>query len=103
MSRFFVLPPRSEIGERFAAFLQLYFPGLDWDIDMRENLADALGDAAGCHENVIVVYRDDLPVGESVMNALVDGYGAEAGDEVIEIRPTGRGPELANRRFRIAA
>jgi hypothetical protein len=103
MSRFYLLPPRPELGARFAAFLQLFFPGLDWDSDMRVNLADGLGEAAGCHEGVIVVYRDDLPVGEPVLRALVDGFGAEPGDEVIEIRPTGRGPEIDNRRFRIAA
>jgi hypothetical protein len=103
MSRFYLLPPRPELGERFVTFLNLLFPGLDWDAAMRRNLADALGEAAGCHEDVIVVYRDDLPVGEPVMRALVDGLGAEAGDEVIEIRPTARGADLINRRFRIDA
>jgi hypothetical protein len=103
MSRFYVLPPRPELGERFAAFLQHFFPGLDWDSDMCVNLADGLGEAAACHEDVIVVYRDDLPLGEPVTRALVDGFGAEPGDEVIEIRPTGRGPELGSRRCRIAA
>jgi hypothetical protein len=34
---------------------------------------------------------------------LIDGFGAESGDEVIEIRSTGRGAELGSRRFRIAA
>jgi hypothetical protein len=103
MSRFYLLPPRPDLGERFASFLRLFFPGLDWDSDMRLNLADALGEAAGCHNGVIVVYRDDLPAGEPLTRALVDGFGAEAGDEVIEIRPTGRGPELVSRRFHIDA
>jgi hypothetical protein len=70
---------------------------------MRRDLADALGAAAGCHDEVIVVYRDDLPTGELVTRALVDGFGAEPGDEVIEIRPTGRGPEVTSRRFLIDA
>jgi hypothetical protein len=103
MSRFYLLPPRPELGERFASFLRLLFPGLDWDTTMRLNLADALGEAAGCHKDVIVVYRDDLPAGEMVTRALVDGFGAEPGDEVIEIRPAGRGPDFVGRRFAIVA
>ena len=35
MSRFYVLPPRPDLGERFASFLRLLFPGLDWDAAMR--------------------------------------------------------------------
>jgi hypothetical protein len=103
MSRFYLLPPRPDLGERFAAFLRLLFPGLDWDRGMRLNLADALGEAAGCHAGVIIVYRDDLPAGEPVMRALVDGFGAEPGDEVIEIRPEARGGEIVSRRFHIDA
>jgi hypothetical protein len=103
MSRFYLLPARPELGERFASFLRLFFPGLDWDPSVRVNLAEALGEAAGCHEDVIVVYRDDLPFGEAVSRALIDGFGAEPGDEVIEIRPAGRGAELVSRRFSIGA
>jgi hypothetical protein len=103
MSRFYLLPPRPELGERFATFLRLFFPGLDWDANMRLNLAEALGEVAGCQEGVIIVFRDDLPVGETVSRALVDGFGAQPGDEVIEIRPTGRGADLLSRRFAIAA
>jgi hypothetical protein len=101
MSRFYLLPPRPELGERFTAFLNLFFPGLDWDSAMRLNLAEVLGQAAGCHEDVVVVYRDDLPIGEPVSRALEDGFGAEPGDEVIVIRQTGRGGDFINRRFRI--
>jgi hypothetical protein len=103
MSRFYLLPPRAELGERIASFLRLLFPGLDWDAGMRLNLAEALGEAAECQEGVIVVFRDDLPAGETVSRALVDGFGAEAGDEVIEVRPAGRGADLVSRRFAIAA
>jgi hypothetical protein len=103
MSKFYLLPTRPELGERFAAFLRLFYPGLDWDGAMRLSLADAIGQAACCHEDVIVVYRDDLPADETVTRALMDGFGAEPGDEVIEIRPAGRGAELASRRFHVDA
>jgi hypothetical protein len=103
MSTFYVLPPRPVLGERFAGFLQLVFPGLQWDAPMRTNLADALGEAAVSHPDVFVVYREDLPPGESVARGLVDAFGAEPGDEVIEVRPAGRGVELTAARWRVAA
>jgi hypothetical protein len=103
MSRFYLLPPRPEVGARIASLLGLLLPGLDWDVAMRANLADALGDAAGYHEDVIVLYREDLPAGETVSRALVDGFGAEPGDEVIEIRSAGRDADLVSRRFAIDA
>jgi hypothetical protein len=103
MSTFYVLPPRPVVGERFAGFLQLVFPGLQWDAPMRANLADALGQAALSHPDVYVIYREDLPPGDSVARALLDGFGAEPGDEVIEMRPAGRGVELTVARWRVAA
>jgi hypothetical protein len=103
MSTFYVLPPRPIVGDRFAGFLQLVFPGLHWDAAMRTNLAEALGQAALSHPDVFVVYREDLPAGEAVANSLVDVFGAEPGDEVIEIRPAGRGVELTAARWRVAA
>jgi hypothetical protein len=103
MSTFYVLPPRPVVGERFAGFLQLVFPGLQWDAPLRTHLADALGEAALSHPDVYVVYREDLPSGESVARALVHAFGAEAGDEVIEIRPAGRGAELTAARWRVEA
>ncbi len=103
MSRFYLLPTRPELGERFAEFLRLFFPGLDWDRTMRLSLADEIGQAATWHEDVIVVYRDDLPADETVTRALRDGFGAEAGDEIIEIRLAGRGAELASRRSYVDA
>ena len=45
MSTFYLLPPRPVIGDAFAAFLNQFFPGLDWDADMRSNMAHALGEA----------------------------------------------------------
>ncbi len=103
MSTFYVLPPRPVVGERFAGFLQLVFPGLQWDAPMRINLANALGEAALSHPDVYVVYREDMPSGDSVTRALLDAFGAEPGDEVIEIRPVGRGIDMTVARWRVAA
>jgi hypothetical protein len=102
MSTFYLLPPRPVLGDHLAAFLHALLPGLDWDCATRRNLAEAVGAAATVHDNVFVVYREDLPDGEPPSRALADGFGAEPGDEVVEVR-VGRAPgELTSRRWKVA-
>jgi hypothetical protein len=101
MSVFYLLPPRPLLGDRLAGLLHGLFPGLDWDSDARSDLAEHLAEAAASRADIFVVYRDDLPPGESPARALVDGFGAEPGDEVVEVRPGGRGEELTARRWRV--
>jgi hypothetical protein len=101
MSVFYLLPSRTRIGDDFAAYLHGYFPGLDWDAQTRPNLAEALVAAATCHPDVYVVFRDEVPPGTGVVEALVDGYGAEEGDEVIEVRITGRPGQTASWRWQV--
>jgi hypothetical protein len=101
MSIFYLMPPRPFLGDRVADFLQSLFPGLAWDSSARARLAELLGNVAGEHEGVYVIYRDDLPREEAPVQALVHGFGAEAGDEIVEVRPSGRPGELVTRRWRI--
>ena len=101
MSTFYLLPPRPYLGERFAHYLQSLFPGLTWDSAAWGNLADGLAAAATCHADVYVVYREELPDGEDPARALADGFGAEPGDEVIELRAASRPGELAVRHWRV--
>jgi hypothetical protein len=56
-------------------------------------LADAIADVAVGETDAFLVFRDDLPAGERVAQALVDGFGAEEDDEVIEVRAGGRAGE----------
>jgi hypothetical protein len=101
MSIFYLMPPRPFLGDRFADFLQTVFPGLAWDSSARTNLAELLGTAACDRDGVYVIYREDLPREGASVQALVDGFGAEAGDEVVEVRPGGRPGEIVTRRWRI--
>jgi hypothetical protein len=101
MSLFYLMPPRPFLGDRFADFLQTVFPGLDWDSSSRLSLAEMLGEAAVEHDGVYVIYRDELPGGESPTVALVNGFGAEPGDEIVEVRPGGRPGEIVTRRWRV--
>lgn len=101
MSIFYLMPPRPFLGDRFADFLQTLFPGLAWDSVARAGLAETLGEAAAERSGVYVIYRDDLPREEPPAQALVNGFGAETGDEVVEVRPGGRPGEVITRRWRI--
>jgi hypothetical protein len=101
MSTFYLLPPRPYLGERFAGYLQGLFPGLHWDSAAWAHLAEGLAAAATAHPGVYVVHREELPDGEDPGRALANGFGAEPGDEVIELSAAGRADEWAVRRWRL--
>ena len=69
----------------------------------RRRLVDWLTDAAVPHPDVFLVPREDLPPGEPVEQALIAGYGAEPGDEVVEVRAAAVGGPFATRRWRLGA
>jgi hypothetical protein len=102
VSTFYLLPPRPYLGECFAHYLQGLFPGLTWDPDVWPNLAEGLASTATCRRDVFVVYREDLPEEEDLPQALVNGFGAEAGDEIIELRASGRPGAWVVQRWHIA-
>jgi hypothetical protein len=88
MATFYLLPPRSILADHLGGWLEALLPGVHLEGAVRHyfwaNLSEALAEEA-----VLVVHREDLPVGENAEQALIDGYGAEAGDEVVEVRPAG--------------
>jgi hypothetical protein len=97
MSTFYLLPPRPLVGEHFRPL----FPDLAWTGAARAELADALAAVVGRQADVFVIYREELPDGEEPARALADGFGAEAGDEVIEVRAGSRPGEWTARRWRL--
>ena len=100
MSTFYVLPSRSLLGQRFAEFLATIFPGLDWQRAQWRDLAEVLGADVPQQSDIYVVYREDLT--EGVLDeALVRDYGAEPGDEVVEVALGGRLANLTTRRWRL--
>jgi hypothetical protein len=101
VSTFYVLPPRPLLGEYFAGYLGTFFPGLDWTNTGWTELANILETATAQHVDVYVVFREDLPDGEELARALIDGFGAEVGDRIIEVRPGSKPGELAARRWRL--
>src|SRR2546423_712552 len=101
MSTFYVLPARPHLGQRFAELLAGLFPGTVWPREDWLDLAEALGAAAMTQPDVFVVYAEDLPAGDGLEHSLLASFGAEAGDEVIEVRPARSLAEVAIQRWRI--
>lgn len=101
MSVFYLLPSRPLLGERFADYLGTLFPGLEWPSRAWSGLGDTLADVATRQPDVYVIYREELPEGEDTLAALADGFGATAGDEIIEIQPGSSGRDLTVQRRRI--
>jgi hypothetical protein len=103
MSTFFVLPSRPLLGQRFADFLQTVFPGLQWQRPEWWDLAEALGHTALRRRDAYVVYREDVPEGDRLEEALTRDFGAEPGDEVVEVVPGDRFVTLTARRWRMGS
>jgi hypothetical protein len=101
MSTFYLLPPRAVLGDRLADVLAVLLPGTNWDVAQRARLADVLLEVIEDCPDVFVVPREDLPVGEPAQSALIEGYGAARGDEVVEVRATARAGEFTSRRWAI--
>lgn len=51
--------------------------------------------------DVYVIHREDLPPGEGPLSALMNSFGAEPGDEVIEVHAGARPGEWTSRRWRL--
>jgi hypothetical protein len=101
MSTFYLLPPRPMLGRRFGEFLAKVFPGLTWNSAAWVDLAESLGATAEASADVYVVYREDLPAGEDAQQILVQAFGAEPGDEVVEVQAPGSSAEAVARRWQL--
>lgn len=101
MATFYVLPSRPRLGQRFAELLTGLFPGTTWPREDWLDLAEALGAAAMSQPNIFVVFADDLPADQELEPSLIERFGAEAGDEVVEVRPGRHLAELGVERWRV--
>ena len=101
MSTFYVLPSQALLGQRFAEFLEAAFPGVHWQRADWRHLAEALGAELLRQSDAYLVYREDLPEGTPLEEELAADFGAEAGDEIVEVSLGGRLAALTTRRSRI--
>jgi hypothetical protein len=85
MATFYVLPNRDVLGGRLASFLQSLLPGLEARYPTYTDLADVLVEMAEKHNDVFVVFREDLTGSNDILASLQDIFGADEGDTVVEI------------------
>jgi hypothetical protein len=102
MSTFYLLPPRSFLAERLVERLTPWFPELAGGASSGREVVEAITTILH-RADVYLLHREDLPAGEETARALVDGFGAEPGDEVIEVRAGGPAGEPVVRRWRLGA
>jgi hypothetical protein len=100
VATFYLLPPRRFVAEHLASYLDGVFPGLEWNNS--SDLVEALSAAASAHSDVYVVHREDLPHVGDVRRALTEGFGAEEGDEVIEVDIGARAGTPTARSWRVS-
>ena len=86
MATFYLLPPRPLVEDTLAQSAGTFLPGLP--PTGGPELTAALESAVGRRPDVFLVFREELPDGVTA-DALRDGFGAEAGDEVVEVRAGG--------------
>jgi hypothetical protein len=89
VSTFYVLPPRPLPARPYTEFLRLLLPGLNLARVTWGDLAETLGGLLRPEDDVYLLHREDLPEGENPAHALASGFGAEPGDEVIEVGAPG--------------
>lgn len=82
---FYILDTRLSITQQFATFLDSIFPGMNWASNASEELAETLAGLAESQSEVFVIYREDLPADVSLPENLVDVFGADVGDLVVEL------------------
>jgi hypothetical protein len=92
VSTFYVLPPRPLPARAYTDFLRGVLPGLNLARVTWGELAETLSEMLRSQDDVYLIHREDLPEGEDTAAALVNGFGAGAGDEVIEVGRTLAGP-----------
>jgi hypothetical protein len=97
MARFYLLPQRSLVNLRFMDYASLLLPGLTNPGGV--DFVAMLHELGRRQPGIYLVHREDLPLDEDPVQALVDGFGAETGDEIIEVRTGGRPSETTFRRW----
>ena len=90
MSVFYILPSPGFLGKAFERHLHLLFPGLTWDEIFLKLLVGHVLEVTARHAGVYLIQQHELPEQEDVEQALVDGFGAEPGDELIEMHAGAR-------------
>ena len=101
MATFFVLPPRPFIQTALESFLESWFPGLNHAAAAWPEVGDVFDTALAGEASTYVIYRDELAEDGGVERGLRDRFGAEAGDQVIEVRGSPCNGEVRTRTWQL--
>ncbi len=88
MATFFVIPPRECLEQAVAEFLARVLPGLPTDPRVTESILAAIEFEANRADDVYLIHREDLPGLGRLERDLREGFGAEAGDQIVEVSAT---------------
>lgn len=102
MATFYLLPPRGVLGDFLAESLATLLPGVDCATSARRRLADLLIEGLVLRQDVYLVNREELPADSSAEQGLIDAFGAEPGDEVVEVRVDRRTGAFRHSRWQIS-
>ena len=89
MSTFFVLPPRECLEHAVAEFVARLLPGLTAPPAVADALLAALEFEANRDDDTYFIHREELAGTGDTAADLATGFGAEAGDRVVDIGFTG--------------
>ena len=101
MSTFYLMPPRPVFADSLAQFLQSWLPGLPVPADAGIEVTQMLQTGLELRENAFLVFREDMPNDADPTVILRDGFGAEDGDRVVELRLGGRFGEVLARSWTV--
>jgi hypothetical protein len=100
MTTFYLLPPRPLVAETLSAFVKSWLPGAEPPQSTGNEMTEML-DHLARRGGVYIVHREDIPDGVDLNQALREDFGAEVGDNVVEVRLNTAG-ERTSRSWRIA-
>jgi hypothetical protein len=97
MATFYVLPAPEFLEQVYERHLRVLFPGLRWSANVLGQVVAQVSRAAASHAGVYLIQQNELPEDADLERTLIDGFGAEPGDEIIEMHA---GPRLGEWRVR---
>jgi hypothetical protein len=86
VATFLVLPPRELLEHAVTEFANRLLPGLPKPLGLSDVLLAHVV-ASLPAERAYVIYREELPDAGDTVDVLVEAFGAEPGDRVLEIGP----------------
>ena len=88
MATFFVIPPRECLEQAIVEFVGRVLPSVPTSPAVLEAFLGALELEANRKEDVYFIHREDLGGFDDPVRELIEAFGAETGDKVVEIGAT---------------